>query len=334
MGEFLSSYDEKGCLAASYIGGTVNFFATARILSKQLEMKGMNNLLSAMAAADLIVMAVYFGALTKLMSWSKLYRWFPPREVQKNTLSLQKESQIIELQEEEMRNNKISKIPSVLAMITVAWTIVEVSNILETYTSSFVPGMQCLFVALLGNIVNHLINHLSSRQSNGVRIFSQFKSDVCKFAPPLSDYCFYLLFAAIGTSANLNEALTYGLPCIVFAMISLIIHIFTIFFGSSIVTMGLDFFTKGTNFVTKFVPIVNKPKLLSRLFPLSCEEICIASNAAIGGASTAAALAGKTKIVNRNGLVIAATFWGIIGYAVSTAIGVWLSKSLHLRIVN
>ncbi len=359
---------KKGCLAASYIGGTVNFFATARILSKQLEIMnnsvGMNNLLSAMAAADLIVMALYFGILTKLMSWSRLYKWFPPREKREvvvqnnnnnnNTLSLQKESHIImnSLQEKEkkkmrIRYKNISKIPSILAMITVAWTIVEVSNILETYTSSFIPGMQCAFVALFGSIVNHFINHLSSsssssrqqRKSNNgngvvVRFFSQFKSDVCKFAPSLSDYCFYLLFATIGTSANLKKALTYGLPCIIFASMSLIIHIFTIFLGSSIITIVLDYITKRTNFL-KFIPLVNKlQKLLSRLLPLSCEEICIASNAAIGGASTAAALAGKTKIVNRNGLVIAATFWGILGYAVSTTIGVWLSKSLFLKIVN
>ena len=70
----------------------MNFFAAARLISKHLEVKQplgsmaqMNNLLSAMAAADLIIMAVYFGIMTKLMSWKKLHSLFPQRHYEKHS---------------------------------------------------------------------------------------------------------------------------------------------------------------------------------------------------------------------------------------------------------
>ena len=69
------------------------------------------------------------------------------------------------------------------------------------------------------------------------------------------------------------------------------------------------------------------------------EEVLTASNAAIGGPSTAAAFAvglvpsKDDKVIEgssqyRSALVIAATFWGVLGYAIATGVGVTVSRIL------
>ncbi len=305
----------SGCLSASYIGGTVNFFAAARLISKYLQLKcptisttQISNLLSAMAAADLFVMAVYFGTMTKLMSWKRLNTWFPQRGDGPN------DDEVIKAQiQSKMKDhsNILTTIPSSISMSILAWLVVEISIFLENKTSTFVPGLGCAFVALFGVLINQTIGLFVGRKSRFIRnVATHFKRDVGIIAPELSEFCFYLLFAAIGTSANLKEAMSFGLGSMTFASMSLLVHIFITFTGS-IICMRV---AKANNW-------------LNHLFPLSSNEICIASNAAIGGASTAAALAGKSTHNKRN-LVVSATFWGIVGYAISTAIGVSLARFL------
>ena len=72
-------------------------------------------------------------------------------------------------------------------------------------------------------------------------------------------------------------------------------------------------------------------------FPLSVEEVVIASNTAICGPATAAALVAKmmatdmSNTLNKTewkGLALAGTFWGIVGYAFATYIGVSISRAL------
>lgn len=307
-----------GCLSASYIGGTVNFFAAARIITKHLEMKyplvstaKIANLLSAMAAADLIIMAVYFGAMTKLMSWKGLQTWFPQRNCDnENRTDMTQNS--VECTDKDDKSSS-TRIASTGIMSALAWLVVELSNILEKKSSKLVPGMGCAFVAIFGVLVNQVVVALARCEIKSIKhVATKFSKDMSAVAPRLSEFCFYLLFAAIGTSANLKEAMTHGLSCIYFASTSLMIHIFITFFGSMLsMRAGKD------------------SRWLRRVFPLSTNEICIASNAAIGGASTAAALAGKSTHNTRN-LVISATFWGILGYAVSTSIGV----SIALRLLR
>ena len=54
------------CLAASYIGGTVNFYETAQALGATGQVAKTLHLI---AAADIIVMVLYFGILTSLREW-------------------------------------------------------------------------------------------------------------------------------------------------------------------------------------------------------------------------------------------------------------------------
>ena len=128
--------------------------------------------------------------------------------------------------------------------------------------------------------------------------------------------CFYLLFSAVGTSANLGRSMRGGPSALAFAFVALIVHSITVILGS----WGLLRLTTG----------------IQQLRP-GWEEVLTASNAAIGGPSTAAAFAvglvpsedgSDGKSLHRSALVIGATVWGVVGYAIGTSCGVTIARFL------
>ncbi len=274
----------------------------------------VKDLFSAMAAADLLVMAVYFGGLPALLSWGKLRRLFPGRQKEFNEV-FANENHADSFEEKRNVNMSLS---FGLTVSVLVWFIVELSLIFERFTCHLIPGMCCAAVAVLGTIVRSLLDRLITVEPGGGSILRQkmchgifnFERNLKYFGPRMSDICFLLVFASIGTSANIGTALAHGLPCFVFAIFSLCVHILTIGIGS-----------------------LAAMKIFPSLRYLSLEEVLVASNAAIGGASTAATFAAtmsreRLSFEHKRGLILAATICGILGYAFATTIGVVLTKFL------
>ena len=116
-----------------------------------------------------------------------------------------------------------------------------------------------------------------------------------KGADQIGTLLMQVFFAAIGASANIIVVLKVGPVLFVFAGLILLVHlIFILFFG--------------------------------KLFKLDLAEIVIASNANMGGPTTAAAMAVGRKWKS---LVIPAILCGTLGYAVATFIGVGVAYWLH-----
>ena len=333
-----------GCLCASYIGGSNNYFTCARIISKSVDIPdydGASGVLSGTfgsSASDLLIMALYFSTVTASLSSKLLQRWFPGRviaskTIENDSLDLDNNDPAQRTRRQSLRQRILAKIllkkrryrrRAVAAMILVPLSllIVQVADSLETLSK--LPGMGSLAISVLAIGISRLlrgfINHFEERQRHGsVALLSEMN----QISSTLSDVCFYMLFASIGSTANLGSAIFqsgwHSASSFIFAAIALCVHILVIVFGS----LGVE----------RLFPSF-------RFFPLGIDEIAVASNVAIGGPVTAAAVAAglaaeeDSSQSRRKGLILAATTWGVVGYAVATATGVALCKVLLTYLLN
>jgi len=325
-----------GCLCSSYIGGSINFFSTAKILTTQLEstiqstnlsQNTIETMFSAMATSDIVVMAIYFSFLSWSMSSKLLWRWFSRNTLERGQTVIPNDSRTEKLdigEEHEytlwqrIRNHIWT---TTLMTIGIANVIVIISNYFEEKMNKILQGTGCAFIALFSSLAG---NYLQDAKTKYQLFTQKQKQDIHhKISPFFSSLCFHLLFAAIGMNVQMKNILSQGISTLAFASFALMIHIFIIFGGSLIWNQ------------TSFGNI-------------SLEELTVASNAAIGGPATAAAFAGniyeRTGSLKSNndvesgpgiakkGLILAGTIWGVIGYATGTAIGVILTRLLNTLI--
>jgi len=310
-----------------------------------------------MAAADVLLMAIYFGGMKGAMSWHRMNVWFPGRHVNDDSTPYINKGDIVsttlishsghhheeKFDPKSRKKRKFGTASSSLFAALMAWFIVETSITFEKYTSHILPGMGCATVAAMGTGISIFLEKVSicttKSKNNGHfwtlmrRFILYIKRDLSRVSSLMSDICFQLLFAAIGSSASIGAALCHGPTTFAFAALALLIHIICICFGSIM--------------ATKAIPSCGQHTRRSRILPLNIEEVLVASNAAIGGATTAAAFAGSLSGDSgvsgdapswsndrKRGLVMAATVWGVFGYACATAVGVTVAKFLFFLLVK
>jgi uncharacterized membrane protein len=295
------------CLVASLIGGSVNFFATAAVLAGTTTTAASttSTLVSSMAAADLVVMALYFAFLDWALYSPRLQRLFGRRG--SNAEQEQESKQLVQRELEskstetsastespttttiaQRRGSLFQKTRAIVLVSGLALTIVQVAVRVERALSNIIPGTACAVIAVLTPVIQRF---LPSK--------NQLVTEMKEVAAPLAEWCFLCLFASIGMSANLGQALRSGPSCLLFSLTALIVHVVIVFSGSL--------------------------RIGSRL-----EDVLVASNAAVGGPATAAAFSGRIPKSSRsNGLFMAATVWGVVGYAVGTTIGVTMYRLLQ-----
>lgn len=301
-----------GCLCSSYIGGTTNFFATAKVM--KVDSDAIGSAVGSMAAADLVVMAFYFMLLSAASRSPWLHHLFPPSRKENESGDIDMEASA---QRYSTDTNISASEPNVTSMVAAAGAIsiavglVLVATYLERLTAAslHVPGTMCAHLALMGLGCNRLLQFLTTRskRSGVVGVLRRIPG----VSPALSNVCFYLLFSAVGTSANVGSAMRGGPSALAFASLALIIH-------SAFIILGCWGFLRLTTGLQKLRP--------------GWQEVLIASNAAIGGPSTAAAFAvglvpGEESL-HQSALVIGATVWGVVGYAIGTSCGVTMARFL------
>lgn len=162
-----------------------------------------------------------------------------------------------------------------------------------------------LSIGLLAAAISFYLQHLIGIQGSAILIITLLVVAVATLFPKqmnairgadqIGTFLMQIFFAAIGASANILVVMKVGPILFLFAGLILFVHlIFILIFG--------------------------------RLFNLDLAEIVIASNANMGGSTTAAAMAVGRRWKS---LVIPAILCGTLGYAIATFIGVGMAYWLH-----
>jgi uncharacterized membrane protein len=315
------------CLAASFTGGSVNFLATAAILQSgtiiatdplATATATTATLVSAMASADVVIMALYFAGLSVALQSPRLQQWFLSNQATNVTLAHSEDS--LPGQTDLVLPNDMANVASLVPTLFVrgramagllvcllAFGIVQIARGCERLVHTFVPATACAFVVAVTLLVSRIVPS-SSQPPWLVRLWNEMR----RCAEPWSEICFLLLFAAIGVAANVLAALRHGPSCCIFTLLALSVHsVFTI--ASAILFQRF----MGTK----------RPNL-----SLQLADVLVASNAAIGGPATAAAFCSQVKggSAAKKALTVSATVWGVVGYAIGTTIGVSLYNMLPM----
>ena len=262
------------------------------------------------AASDMLVIPLYYSALTAMIESRVLRRWFPGRRIRDEEVRMNEENEQSNKHDSHTGFTKFGIRGLITILLTpLVWSIVAISALVEG-GSSRMQGFGIAMIAALSSLVSRALSKLPQKN---------MLSEIREVTQQLSNMFYYMLLSVIGVSMNLRRLTVEGpwstCSSILFATVPLIVHFAVIILGS-LASM--------------------------RLFPnykLGIEQLVVASNACICGPFTAAALVGKLakasssgrnkKNVNRwKGLALASTFWGVVGYAVATSVGISISSIL------
>lgn len=292
-----------GAITASYIGGSVNFFAVASAVGLREAGDGKGgSLLGALAASDIMLMAIYFSGLFAAHRTPYLRRIFPGRGVQhESTLASGSATGTESSSTQRNKNGEpLEAVPashgrhafpfqSTLYTIGLASAVCKAANVLARLSP--LPGTSTIVVAILTILVARALQSVAPA----------CYAEMMHTAPLVSTTSLNIFFASVGASGLWSQVVGVATPVFVFSLVALVVHV---------------------TFMTISAAILNR--MCGDIFGL--DDMIVASNANIGGPSTAAAFAG---LIGQDLLVIPAAVWGTFGYAVATTLGIGMCKVLQ-----
>jgi len=266
----------------------------------------------------MLILPIYYGALTAMTSSKHFRRWFPGRvrsledEFAPEQLSTSEGNMLESNKNQEPKLDTFSmkfRQGRIIAFVApMVWSIIALSEMFEERSGT--PGGGIAVISTMSFIASKVLSFFYQVDS---------RAEVRNVTKQLSDICYYMVLSVIGVSMNIGQLAFYGwwssCSSLMFALVPLLVHFLVLLIGS----MGMMHILPNLKF--------------------GIDQIAAASNAAICGPFTAAALVAKlssgdsknnrgsldTKL---KGLALAATFWGVVGYAIATNIGVAVCKAL------
>ncbi|MGM9926150.1 MAG: DUF819 domain-containing protein [Bacillus sp. (in: firmicutes)] len=285
--DIIPGLDKVGAMmTGSYIGGGVNFAA----LSTKFEAPG--DLVSSAVVADNMVMALYIFVLMLLPSLHFFRKRFSTPhidEVESNSAAGGNNAAAY-------WKSKEMSLKDIALAVSSAFILVAVSFKLAEMFGGWIPSGENtnLFMTILHGILGDKYLMLTTITLLAVTIFSRFFEKI-RGAQEIGTYLIYLFFVVIGIPASISLIVKQAPLLLVFVMIMVIINL--------------------------LVSLV-----LGKMFKFSLEEVLVASNANIGGPTTAAAMAiskGWTKLIAP--IMLVGTLGYIIGNYIGSVIGYWFS---------
>ncbi|XP_024533283.1 uncharacterized protein LOC112347140 isoform X2 [Selaginella moellendorffii] len=196
------------CLCASYVGGSINYAATAQALELS-----SGSTLAAGIAADNLAMVLYFG----IIMWIPADTRRPPPHITREEAS-------------ELDAKPTSE--TVIVSLAVAAASCTIGNALAALLPSTFAGCGLAIMALVASAFSavaaracHSQSHSRSARGTSVAVFAG--SQVIGGALML------LFFAVVGASCSIRDAVSAGWPLFTFILLLLLTHLgFTLGLGS------------------------------------------------------------------------------------------------------
>ncbi|MFG6147758.1 DUF819 family protein [Halobacillus sp. B23F22_1] len=282
--------DQVGAMmTGSYIGGGVNFAA----LSAKFEAPG--ELVSSAVVADNLMMAVYFFILMALPAIGFFTKRFKTPYMDERS-----ESDVNENDQTDAASywgRKEMSLQDIGLAVGSSFVLVAASFTIADWFGELIPAGED--VNILSNVLNGILGDgylmLTTLTMIAVTVFPKYFEGI-HGAQEIGTYLIYIFFVVIGIPASV-----------------------VLIFQNAPMLLVFVFIIVMSNMVVSFV--------LGRVFKFSLEEVIVASNANIGGPTTAAAMAiakGWTKLVVP--ILLVGTLGYIVGNYIGTGIGVWFSS--------
>ena len=272
-------------MTGSYIGGGVNFTALADAF------KVSGTLVSSTIVADNLNMALYFLILLGIAGNSFFRRFYPHPlidEVEQSGVSEEGKT----LAASHWGRKDVS-LRDIAMCVTYAVVVVTISKFLGATLSALVPPDGSWLSKMGGTFLGSQYVWITLISMIFASVFEK-QANSMNGAQEIGTFFIYMFFFVIGVPASIMEILTNAPMLFVFCFIMVVVNMLFCLIGGKILNFAL-------------------------------EDILVASNANIGGPTTAAGLAisqGWTKLVGPAMLV------GTFGYAIGTYIGIIVGSIL------
>ncbi|WP_436374889.1 DUF819 family protein [Cytobacillus sp. BC1816] len=275
-------------LTASYIGGGVNFAAMAAKFETPGEM------VSAAVVADNLMMAIYFVALMTVPAIGFFRRRFKtPHVDQVESGSIGEEGKTLA---ESFWKRKDISLKDIALSVGTAFLLVVVSFKVAEFLDAAIPSGDdvSFFINLVNGLFGDKYLMLTTLTFLVLAMFPRYFESI-NGSQEIGTFLIYLFFVVIGIPASIPLIIENAPLLLVFVFIIVVVNL----------TVSL---TAG------------------KLLKYDLEEILLASNANVGGPTTAAAMAiakGWKDLIGP--ILVVGTLGYIIGNYVGTALGLWFS---------
>ncbi|WP_299742120.1 DUF819 domain-containing protein [uncultured Rossellomorea sp.] len=275
-------------LSASYVGGGVNFAAMAAKFEAPGEM------VSSAVVADNLMMAIYFIVLMMIPAMSFFRRRFNAPHVEKVESGRMKEEG--KTLAESFWERKDISLKDIALSVGTAFLLVMVSFKIAEFLDGLIPSGEetSFFLNLLNGLFGDKYLLLTTLTFLALALFPRYFESI-NGSQEIGTFLIYLFFVVIGIPASI--------PLIVQNAPLLLVFVFIIV----VVNMAVSL-TAG------------------KLLKYDLEEILLASNANVGGPTTAAAMAiakGWKDLIGP--ILVVGTLGYIIGNYIGTTLGIWFS---------
>jgi uncharacterized membrane protein len=275
-------------LSASYIGGGVNFAAMAAKFEAPGEM------VSSAVVADNLMMAIYFIVLMMIPAMGFFRRRFRAPHVEKvESGGVREEGKTLA---ESFWERKDISLKDMALSVGTAFLLVVVSFKIAAFMDGLIPSGEdtSFFLNLLNGLFGDNYLMLTTLTFLALALFPRYFESI-NGSQEIGTFLIYLFFVVIGIPASI--------PLIVQNAPLLLVFVFIIVVVNLAVSL-----TAG------------------KLLKYDLEEVLLASNANVGGPTTAAAMAiakGWKDLIGP--ILVVGTLGYIIGNYVGTTLGLWFS---------